>query len=272
MLHQCDLYFHKKNIMKALKRLHQAYDWIYPLFDSSFRSEISAYLNRHLRNPDALLCQNIGEMAQMINVVLKNPQLFAMYCGSGDIKRTLSRMSSDAMKLEKRYPQLKKGNRRLRSTLDEIQKLLKSNPAPDRKARASQLLDRAELWANEYLIRIMPDPGKILQFKDRIMAELCDAGFRVLPVQGIPDGSLGVLKQDLSGTMTLKTLNSTPGKIGAPAFRYRLINDSEKPCAKLVLRPGQSEKEKENYRKMLDALNKDMASFVRSQNFSFRSY
>ena len=266
MLDQCEQYFHKKNIMKALKRLHQGFDWIYPLFDNSFRSEISAYLKRQLRNPDVLLCQNIAEMAQMTNALLKDPQLFAMYYGSGDIKGTVSRMSSDALKLEKRYPQLKKANTRLRSAFCEIQEILESNTPPHWKGRASELLNRTERSANEYLIRIMPDSGKILQFKDRIMAKLCDAGFRVLPVRGMSDGTLGVSEQDLSGTITLKTLNSTPGKIAAPAFKYRLINDSEYPCARLILRPGQSEREEENYGKMLDALSKDMRSFVPFQN------
>jgi hypothetical protein len=270
ILFQCERYFLKGDLMKALKRLHQGFDWIRPVLDHSFRAEISAYLRRHLNDPGALLCQDIAEMAQMLHMVWSRPHLFVMYHGSGDIRGILNQMSTDLRRLETGYPQLfEKGTGRFKNALDEIHKIYASHTYPDLKERASQLLKQIETSARDYLICLMPDSDRIWEFKERLLGELTSAGFRVLPVHGMLDGTLGVSETDLKGITTLDTLNRTSEKIGAPAFTYRLVSASEcspgtpkgrlEPCARLILRPGQDEAEKSAYQRMMDALTRDRA-------------
>lgn len=275
ILFQCEQLFLKRDIMKALKRLHQGFDWIYPVFDNSFRAGISAFLSRNLHNEDALLCQEIAEMAQMTGTVLKDPSLLQMYYNSGDIRSTLVQMSKDLMELEDSHAKLfQNGNSELRKCLEKACKIFDSCPYPDQEEKASELLRRIERSAREYLIGFIPDSEKIPEFRKRILEKLYRAGFSVLPVYGLKDGSLGVLKNDLKGITSLDMLNKDPGKTGAPAFTYRIISESEIPVdntngrpypySKLILRSGQSAKEEENYRNMMDSLNRDMDLFIYS--------
>ena len=159
--------------------------------------------------------------------------------------------------------------------MEQLQKIMVVYPDFSRQKRACDLLYKIKDLARDCQGGLLPDTKEILRWKNCIARKLSDAGFGFLPVYGMPDGTLGVLKKDLRMVTTLDILNHTPDKIGAPAFKYRLISESEIPriasaghkkqrlsqCSTLCLRAAKSPKQVKNYEEMLDDLRNDMKLF-----------
>jgi hypothetical protein len=101
------------------------------------------------------------------------------------------------------------------------------------------------------------------------LASLEKAGFRPLPVYGLPDDALGVRAADLAG-LSLDTLNQTPDRVGAPAFSYRLLEDDAIPKDKagavqqphqLWIRVGREGEQIAAWEALIAALRADTATF-----------
>jgi len=85
--------------LKALKRLHQAYDFLLPVFDQRFRSQIEAFLAKNLNDPEVLLDEEIRVLSSGAADALSSRGSADIYLKSGDLLLTLMRVLEDLLKV-----------------------------------------------------------------------------------------------------------------------------------------------------------------------------
>ncbi|MBN2185413.1 MAG: hypothetical protein JW746_08805 [Candidatus Krumholzibacteriota bacterium] len=263
--------------LKALKRLHQAFDYLKPIFDDSFCAEIEEFLERRMNGSDVLLSEETRVLASQAAAVLSNRTSLDVYLDSGDLALVMDRISENLARLDARSADLPfigaSGNR-----FDLMGRKLKygwlygNNPRSIRgilleivdetKARTTACLADAE--------------EETMSWHRRIITELGACGVRPIPVYGLSsDGILGVLGEDIEGIATIDDLNRLVSAIDDCSWRYRLIEQDEIPPDKhgstsyfpalQWLRPSPSEIEEARYREVRAALTADLHWFEQGE-------
>ncbi|MBN2071502.1 MAG: hypothetical protein JW814_08600 [Candidatus Krumholzibacteriota bacterium] len=260
--------------LKALKRLHQALDYLKPIFDDSFVAEIEEFLERRMNDPDVLLSEETRVLASQAAAVLSNRTSMDVYLASGDLALVMERISENLAKLDARSSALpsvgSSGNRfALMGKKLKYGWLYGNNPRRSIRDILMEIVDETEART----IACLADAEEETRsWRRRIVSELGACGVRPVPVYGLSsDGILGVLAEDIEGIATIDDLNRLASADDDCFWRYRLIERGEIPPDKdgstsyspslQWLRPSPSEIEEARYREVRAALTADLHWF-----------
>ncbi|MBP7830582.1 MAG: hypothetical protein KA248_11755 [Kiritimatiellae bacterium] len=273
LLSQVTRFLNEDNPLKALKRLHQALDFLEPMLDEEAVAGLRPFLRRRLQDPDVLRTDGIRELSWQAADVVASPWLRRLYTGSGDLRRTLRRIFVDLARFEKRCP----------AALAQEVAGLKAEAEPlllgdlrsggDRRlAAVEQVLetlgDSAARWTAALL---EPAEGEIAQWRDRLQRELAACGLHPFRAYGIATNeTVGLLAEDLAGVVALDALNELAARTNVPPFRYEVIApDRIPPDSKgrtdyfplyLWLRPAPGPEAEARFRQALSRLEADLAA------------
>ena len=218
--------------LKALKRLHQAYDFLLPVFDKPFREQIEAFLAEHLTDPEVLLNEEIRVLSSGAADALSTRGSADTYLKSGDLLLTLMRVLEDLMKISDDSSGVSSAEaRELRLRL--LEKMI-SFHSPNNwitrnglKEILEEIAGEAERWTASCLEN---SEDQMLLYRSRIAAELIACGIRPIPVYCISeDGELGVLRDDIEELATLEQLNASASRPGFCQWRYQIIGPDQIP-------------------------------------------
>lgn len=260
--------------LKALKRLHQAFDYLKPIFDDSFCADIEEFLIRWMNDPDVLLSEETRVLASQAAAVLSNRTSRDVYLESGDLALVMERISENLSKLEARS-----ADRPFSASSDSrfglMGKKLKygwlygKNPRGSIRDILLEVVDETKAWTTACLAGAEEET---MEWHRRITVELGACGVRPIPVYGLlSDGILGVVGEDIEGIATIDDLNRLVSAADHCPWQYRLIERNEIPPDKYGstsyfpslqwLRPSPSEIEEARYREVRAALNADLHWF-----------
>lgn len=273
LLSQVTRYLNEDNPLKALKRLHQALDFLEPMFEEEAFAGLRPFLRRHLRDPDVLLSDQIRELSWQAAEVVGSAWLRRLYTGSGDLTRTLRRIFVDVARFEKRCPAavaqevaaLKAGAAPL---LTRDFRSLKGRQIADVEQTLETLGDSAARWTAALL---EPAKGELVQWRDRMQQELAACGVHPFRAYGLAtNDTVGLLAGDLEGVVTLEALNQLAAQTNIPPFRYEVIApDAIPPDSKnrtdyfplyLWLRPAPGAEEEARFQEALSRMEADLAA------------
>lgn len=271
LLSQVTRYLEEQKPLKALKRLHQSFDFLEPMLDPEAFAGLRPFLRRHLQNPDVLLCEEIRELSSQAAAVVASSWLSRLYAGSGDLPRTLRQILLNLARFEKRGPPL------LAQEVAALQAGLEPGVAEGgrsyghrQRAQLESALgaveERAAGWSTALL---EPAAGDIAQWRDRIQQELAACGVRPFRAYGLPTNEVvGILSADLAGIVTVDALNQLAARTNVPPFQYGSLAPEEVPPDRkgatdyfpcyLWLRPAPSPVEEERFRQALTQIEADM--------------
>lgn len=261
--------------LKALKRLHQAYECLLPAFDNRFREEIEAFLSAGLNDPGVLLNEEIRVLSIRAADAVSYEESADIYMESGDLPLTLGRISADLNELSSASDSvLSTEARQLRLRLMEDMLSFHSpdigETSNDLRQTLRKIAERAETWT---AYRLKKEEGETLRWKEKITTELIACGFRPVPVYCLSkERDIGVLKGDIEGLATIEELNALSSEPGDCGWRYRIIERGEIPPDRyertdyhpyvMWLRPAVSDIEEARYRKVRSLLEEDLHWFM----------
>lgn len=272
LLSQVTRYLDEDKPMKALKRLHQAYDFLEPMLGGADFAELRPFLRRHLQNPDVLLCEDIRELSERARDVVKSSWLRRMFGSSGDLPRTLRRILVTLARLEKRAPPaLAAGVSELK---DRVEPILAGDFGSYGKSQwlnMEEALGRiGDLTASWTIALLEPVKGDMARWRDRVQQELAACGVHPFRAYGLgTNDEVGILAADLDGVVTIETLNQSAAETNVPPFRYSRIEPDQVPAGDdgktdyfpcyLWLRPSPDTGEEARYQQALSLIEAEMA-------------
>lgn len=272
LLSQVTRYLNAENPLKALKRLHQALDFLEPMFEEDSFAGLRPFLRRHLQDPDVLLCDEIRELSWQAAEVVGSSWLCRLYTSSGDLPRTLRRIFVNVLRFEKRCPAaLAQEVAGLKAGAEPVLTRDLRSCKVSRLAGVEQFLetlgDGAARWSAALL---EPAKGEIVQWRDRMQQELAACGVHPFRAYGLATNeTVGLLAEDLAGVVTLEALNGLAAQTNVPPFRYEVIGpDRIPPDSKgrtdyfplyMWLRPAPSPEEEARFQKALSLIEADLA-------------
>lgn len=260
--------------LKALKRLHQAFDYLKPIFDENFCAEIEEFLERRMNDPDVLLSEETRVLASQAAKVLSNRTSMDVYLDSGDLALVMDRISENLAKLDARSTDLTCTGASV-NRFDLMGRKLKygwlygKNPRGSIRDILLEIVDETKARTTACLADAEEETRS---WHRRITGELGACGVRPIPVYGLSsDGVLGVLGEDIEGITTIDDLNRLASAIDDCSWRYRLIEHDEIPPDKhgstsyfpslQWLRPSPSDIEEMRYREVRAAIAADLHWF-----------
>lgn len=256
--------------LKALKRLHQAFDYLKPVFDDSFTTHIEGFLERRMNDPDVLLCEETRVLSSQAAEVLSNHNSMEAYLESGDIVLVIERIADNLAKLGNRFPDEQvSGASGSRFNLMESKLrygwLYGKNPRHGLKDILVEIAGETKAMT---VACLKDNEEETRYWQRRIMGELSACGVWPIPVYGLTkDGVLGILGEDIEGITTIDELNQLFSAADHCTWQYRLIERHEIPADKYGstsylpslqwLRPSPSEIEEARYREVRALIRAD---------------
>ncbi|HOW97702.1 MAG TPA: hypothetical protein P5567_14235 [Kiritimatiellia bacterium] len=271
LLSQVTRYLDEQKPMKALKRLHQSYDFLEPMLDPDAFAGLRPFLRRHLQDPDVLLCEDIRELSSQAAVAVDEPWLRRLYAGSGDLPRTLRQILLNLARFEKRGPPaLAQEAAALKAALEPIVAEGSRSYGSRERMQIEAALEAIEQQAARWSAALLePAAGEIAQWRDRIRQELAACGVRPFRAYGLPTNEVvGILSADMAGVVTMDALNQLAAQTNVPPFQYCSLEPDQIPPDRqgetdyfpcyLWLRPAPGPAEEERFRQALDRIEADM--------------
>ncbi len=256
--------------LKALKRLHQAFDYLKPVFDDSFTTRIEEFLERRMNDPDVLLAEETRVLSSQAASVLSNRTSMDVYLESGDLAFVMERISKNLSKLEARSadrPFIGASDNRFNLMGRKLQYgwLYGNNPRNSIRDILLEIVGETRAWTTACLADAEEETR---YWQSRIMGELGACGVWPIPVYGLTkDGVLGILGEDIEGITTIDDLNRLSSAADHCTWRYRLIKRDEIPPDKYGstsylpslqwLRPSPSDIEEARYREVRALIRAD---------------
>ena len=184
--------------VKALKRLQQARETLFPALDKQFVAELGREVASALNNPDVLLFQQVAVMAGIAQYVFRNPRLSTMYRESKDLQNLLTKIDQDLSLIFRRHPeQLSPETETFKERIAGLIALLDGPFYGTSWKEADDLMDDIEDWGEANVMNFGPSVEQVAPRLKTIREVLQAAGVFSLPIFGMADDTVGVLVEDI---------------------------------------------------------------------------
>jgi hypothetical protein len=260
--------------VKALKRLQQARETLFPVLDRQFVAELGAEAARALNDPDVLLFQQVAIMAGIAQYVFRDPNLLTLYRESKDLQNLLAKIDQDLSLIFRRHPEQRSPETEtFKEQLAGLIALLDGPSYGISWKEADDLMDDIEDWGEASVMSFGPSAEQVAPRLKTIREGLQAAGVYALPIYGMADDSVGVLVEDIERLGLKGDLATAITSGGGPSFNYRAITPDELPrdrsgeplpeSYRLWLLLERSEQEQHLGQTLRTALTQDFDRFTR---------